>query len=249
MKYLTIIFLVAVCIFAICFLWLPRSLRSSQKMDESLEPSLKEKSANNTTSNYEPIVLSEDDFLKLATAQQSKILGEILDAENDQQKFVLDGKTLFQARRIEGATISETGVIALSAITGSKTPVYRADISSDMVNGRYEVSYYEIWILEKDKEPKLVSPKNFDARCSLISPDGKRIAFIGAVIDEKNVLTGLGSLHVLDVNTGRVQKVPGGEVKYEEDHIAPIEWVDNGKMLRVFTETSAGMKIIYLPAP
>jgi hypothetical protein len=134
------------------------------------------------------------------------------------------------------------GTVALDAITTPEgTPIKNIDAQEGGVTTTGNPS--EVWIIDKSGKAERLSPPHVHASRPIISPDGRHVAFTG------QYLVG-GALHskvlmIKDRSTGELSSY--ADRKYGADYeIAPVDWVEGGKVLRVIEdwgETGGHMKL------
>jgi Tol biopolymer transport system component len=91
----------------------------------------------------------------------------------------------------------------------------------------------EIWIIDASGRAERLSPTHVHASRPVISPDGRYVAFtaqylIGGALHSKVLM-------IKDRSTGELSSF--AERKYGTDYeIAPVDWVEGGKVLRVIED-------------
>lgn len=155
----------------------------------------------------------------------------------------IDGGRKFNAAHIgKKRSQANDGTVALDAITKvAGTPIKTIDVTEGGITTAGKPS--EIWIIDAGGKAERLSPDHVHATSPEISPDGRYIAFTGQYIVG-------GALHpevlmIKDRSTGELSSY--AERKHGSDYqIAPLDWVDGGKVLRVIEdwgETGGHMKL------
>lgn len=161
-------------------------------------------------------------------------------------RLVVHGAVVFEARDFGYRSISDSGTIALSAVTGDKKPVSRADVATDLVDGKLIASPGQIWLLEKGREPRVLSPPSCDAWNPVISKDGKKIAYTGWILGASGFPI-KQALFILSVDTGEVREF---ESTNNVDHhtITAVDWQPDRTLRYVTThgENGGNQKVAYL---
>lgn len=178
----------------------------------------------------------------LASFRPSQI-GAVKQVGSSRVEIELDGGRRFAATRIgEGRSMANDGTISLDAITTTEgTPIKNVDAKEGGVTTTGAPG--EIWVIDVSGKAERLSPPHVHASRPVISPDGRHVAFTA------QYLIG-GSLHpkvlmIKDRSTGELSSFAGR--KYGADYeIAPVDWVEGGKVLRVIEdwgETGGHMKL------
>jgi dipeptidyl aminopeptidase/acylaminoacyl peptidase len=178
----------------------------------------------------------------LASFRPSQI-GAMKQVGSSRVEVELDGGRRFAATQIgECRSMANDGTIALDAITTPDgTPIKNIDAKEGGVTASGNPS--EIWIIDASGRAERLSPPHVHASRPVISPDGRYVAFtaqylIGGALHSKVLM-------IKDRNTGELSSF--AERKYGADYeIAPVDWVEGGKVLRVIEdwgETGGHMKL------
>jgi hypothetical protein len=172
----------------------------------------------------------------LATFKPVEI-GQIQTSSEGKQQLMLNGKLVFEARRIGSKSISVSGTLFVEAVTGELVPGAKPE-------GEFPSRPREIWRIMRDKTSDKVSPSHVDASYPVVSPNGGFLAYTGCEIGE-NGLLGEPRLYVVNLVSSEVQVF--GETAHIHDYkVRAIDWVDDGKVLRVIEdwgETGGHMKL------
>jgi hypothetical protein len=95
-----------------------------------------------------------------------------------QDTLYLEGKILFEAKKIVNVSINKKKDIALISYSGADTPYLNADDDNDdYKNGHLKVSYGQLWVITNGLKKRL-SAKDQHVERTCISNDGKLVACI-----------------------------------------------------------------------
>lgn len=153
-----------------------------------------------------------------------------------------DGRRFNAAQIGKKRSQAADGTVALDAVTKpGGTPIKTVDATEGDTTTAGDPS--EVWIIDAKGKAERLSPDHVHATSPEISPDGRYIAFTGQYIVG-------GALHpevlmIKDRSKGELSSY--AERKYGADYqIAPLDWVEGGKVLRVIEdwgETGGHMKL------
>lgn len=156
---------------------------------------------------------------------------EINHSEDD-DTLSFKGKKIFNAAHIYNASVSNSGRIAVEAITKSEYPTYKnPQIDFDKEKKFLPVNYGEIWIIESGEKPYKVSAKNINATNPCISNNGKMIAYTANAIDQTNSRIN-EFLVVHDLETGQSKHYNSSNMDKDHYTISPVMWLRDDTVLR-----------------
>lgn len=173
---------------------------------------------------------SDPALMRILALYKPPAVGAIKEGENGEVILELPGSRSFVATYI-GAVRSESqdGTVALEAITvPNGYMIKEVDAHDGGVSTAGNPS--EIWIVNADGTSSRVSPQDVHAKNPIISPDGRFIAFSAQYVTG-NALHGK-FLMIADKTTMQINSyaTKRSDSTYE---IRPVDWVDDGKVLRV----------------
>jgi hypothetical protein len=186
---------------------------------------------------------SDPELIQILTSYGPNQIGTVKQVGPNRVELELGDGRRFAATQIgEGRSEAEDGTVAFDAITTPEgTPIKEIDATEGGVTTTGNPS--EIWIIDKSGKPERLSPPNVHASRPVISPDGRHVAFTAQYLIGGALLSKV--LMIKDRNTGELSSY--AERKYGADYeIAPVDWVENGKVLRVIEdwgETGGHMKL------
>lgn len=186
---------------------------------------------------------SDPALIQILASYRANQIGTVKQASPSGVELELEDGRRFAATQIgEGRSKANDGTVALDAITTPEgTPIKSIDAKEGGVTTTGNPS--EIWIINASGKAERLSPSHVHASRPIISPDGRHVAF------SAQYLVG-GALHpkvlmIMDRSTGGLSSY--AERKYGADYeIAPVDWVEGGKVLRVvedWGETGGHMKL------
>lgn len=170
-------------------------------------------------------------------------IGNVKQTGSDGEVLVLEDGRQFTATQIgKKRSQAADGTVALDAITKpGGVPIKTIDATEGGITTTGNPS--EVWIIDAGGKAERLSPDHVHAVSPEISPDGRYVAFTGQYVVG-------GALHpevlmIKDRSTGELSSY--AERKYGADYqIAPLDWVEGGKVLRVIEdwgETGGHMKL------
>ena len=186
---------------------------------------------------------SDPALIHIWATYKQKQIGLVKQMEPHRARLELEDGRRFEATQIgEERSQANDGTVALDAITTPEgTPIKNIDAKEGGVTTTGNPS--EIWIIDKSGKPERLSPPHVHGSRPVISPDGRHVAFtaqylIGGALHSKVLM-------IKDRITGELSSY--AERKYGADYeIAPVDWVEGGKVLRVIEdwgETGGHMKL------
>lgn len=186
---------------------------------------------------------SDPALIQILASYRPNQIGAVKQTGPNRVELVLEDGRRFAATQIgEGMSKANDGTVALDAITTPEgTPIKNIDAKETGVTAAGNPS--EIWIINKSGKAERLSPPHVHASRPVISPDGRHVAFtaqylIGGALHSKVLM-------IKDRSTGELSSY--AERKYGADYeIAPVDWVEGGKVLRVIEdwgETGGHMKL------
>jgi hypothetical protein len=192
---------------------------------------------------------SDPALIRILASFRPSQIGVVKQVSTNRVEIEFDGGRRFTAAQIgEGRSKANDGAIALDAITTPDgTPIKSIDANDRGVTAPGNPG--EIWVIDASGKTERISPPSVHASRPVISPDGRHVAFTA------QFLIG-GSLHskvlmIKDRSTGELSSY--AEPKHRADYeIAPVDWVEGGKVLRVIEdwgETGGHMKLKQVRVP
>lgn len=186
---------------------------------------------------------SDPALIRILASFRPSQIGAVKQVGSGRVEIELDGGRRFAASQIgEARSMANDGTIALDAITTPDgTPIKNIDAKEGGVTASGNPS--EIWIIDALGRAERLSPTHVHASRPVISPDGRYVAFtaqylIGGALHSKVLM-------IKDRSTGELSSF--AERKYGADYeIAPVDWVEGGKVLRVIEdwgETGGHLKL------
>jgi hypothetical protein len=186
---------------------------------------------------------SDPALIHIWATYKQKQVGIVKQVKPNRVQLELDDGRHFEATQIgEERSQADNGTVALDAITTPEgTPIKNVDAKEGGVTTTGNPS--EIWIIDKSGKPERLSPPHVHGSRPVISPDGRHVAFtaqylVGGALHSKVLM-------IKDRTTGELSSY--AERKYGADYeIAPVDWVEGGKVLRVIEdwgETGGHMKL------
>jgi hypothetical protein len=186
---------------------------------------------------------SDPALIQILASCRLRQIGTVKQTGPSREELELADGRRFSATQIgEGRSEAKDGTVALDVITTLEgAPIKNIDAREGGVTTTGNPS--EIWIIDRLGKAERLSPPHVHASRPVISPDGRYVAFTG------RYLVG-GALHskvlmIKDRSTGELSSYAGR--KYGADYeIAPVDWVEGGKVLRVIEdwgETGGHMKL------
>jgi hypothetical protein len=178
---------------------------------------------------------------ELLTTFKSVEIGQIQTSGEGKQQLMLNGKLVFEARRIGSRSMSANGVLFVEAVTGELVPIEQAEANAD---GKLVSSPREIWRVMPDGTSEKINPSGIDASNPVSSPDGANVAYTGREIDP-NGFPGARRLYVVNLVSNEVRVF--GETGHVHNYtVRAIDWHQEGKVLRAIEdwgETGGHMKL------
>jgi hypothetical protein len=182
-------------------------------------------------------------LIQILASYRPNHIGTVKQAGSNRVELELEDGRRFAATQIgEGRSEANDGTTAFDAITTPEgKPIKNIDAKEGGVTTAGNPS--EVWIIDKAGKAERLSPPNVHAKRPVISPDGRHVAFtaqylIGGALHSKVLM-------VKDRSTGDLSSY--AERRYGADYeIAPVDWVEGGKVLRVIEdwgETGGHMKL------
>lgn len=182
-------------------------------------------------------------LIQILASYHPNQIGTVKQAGPNRVELELEDGRRFAATQVgEGRSEAKDGTVAFDAITTPEgTPIKNIDAKEGGTTTTGNPS--EIWIIDKSGKPERLSPPHVHASRPVISPDGRYVAFtaqylIGGALHSKVLM-------IKDRSTGELSSY--AERKYGADYeIAPVDWVEGGKVLRVIEdwgETGGHMKL------
>ena len=186
---------------------------------------------------------SDPALIQILASYRPNQIGAVKQAGPNRVELELEDGRRFAATQIgEGMSKANDGTVALDAITTPEgTPIKNIDAKEGGVTTTGNPS--EIWIIDKSGKTERLSPPHVHGSRPVISPDGRHVAFtaqylVGGALHSKVLM-------IKDRTTGELSSY--AERKYGADYeIAPVDWVEGGKVLRVIEdwgETGGHMKL------
>lgn len=186
---------------------------------------------------------NDPELIQILASSQTNQIGIVKQVSPNRVELDLEDGRRFAATQIgEGRSKAKDGTVALDAITTPEgTPIKNIDAQEGGVTTTGNPS--EVWIIDALGKVERLSPSHVHASRPVISPDGRYVAFTAQYLVN-------GSLHskvllIKNRSTGELSSY--ADRKYGADYeIAPVDWVEGGKVLRVIEdwgETGGHMKL------
>lgn len=186
-------------------------------------------------------------LIQILASYRVNQIGAVKQTGSNRVELELEDGRRFAATQIgEGRSKANDGTVALDAITTPDgAPIKNIDAKEGGVTTTGNPS--EIWIVDAAGKAERLSPAHVHASRPVISPDGRYVAFtaqylVGGALHSKVLM-------IKDRSTGELSSY--ADRKYGADYeIAPVDWVEGGKVLRVIEdwgETGGHMKLKQVP--
>lgn len=186
---------------------------------------------------------NDPELIQILASNQTNPIGIVKQAGSSRVELELEDGRRFAAALIgEGRSKANDGTVALDAVTSPEgTSIKNIDGLEGGVTTTGHPS--EVWIMDPSGKVERLSPSDVHASRPVISPDGRYVAFTAQYLVN-------GSLHpkVLLIKnriTGELSSY--ADRRHGADYeIAPVDWVDGGRVLRVIEdwgETGGHMKL------
>lgn len=186
---------------------------------------------------------SDPALIQILASYRPHQIGAVKQTGPSRVELELEDGRRFAATQIgEGRSEAKDGTVALDAITAPEgTPIKNIDVREG--GATTAGSPGEIWIIDKSGNAERLSPPHVHASRPVISPDGRYVAFTGRYLVGGAFRSKV--LMIKDRSTGELSSY--AVRKYGADYeIAPVDWVEGGKVLRVIEdwgETGGHMKL------